>query len=201
MAGKSELGEMVFLRIGYYDTLHKKTLTLPRLEHIYHFLIEYLPMKTAFVRTYSAKPQDNEKKWHLIDAEDLVVGRLSSYVAKVIRGKHKTIYTPHVDCGDGVIIINAEKVKITGDKLRQKIFFWHTGYIGGIKERTWKSTLEGKYPERVLLNAIKRMMPKESPLARQQLADNLRVYAGADHPHAGQNPTPLNDPALVRHWK
>ncbi|MFN8693259.1 MAG: 50S ribosomal protein L13 [Holosporales bacterium] len=153
------------------------------------------------MKTYSAKPTDVVKKWHVIDAEGLVVGRVSSYVAKMIRGKHKPMFTPHIDCGDGVIIINAEKVKITGDKLRQKKFFWHTGYPGGIKERTWKATMDGAHPERILENAIRRMMPKDSPLAKDQLAHNLRVYKGSTHPHEAQQPVPVTDPVLIAHWK
>lgn len=153
------------------------------------------------MKTYSAKPADVVKKWHVIDADGLVVGRVSSYVAKMIRGKHKPMFTPHIDCGDGVIIINAEKVKITGDKLRQKKFYWHTGYPGGIKERTWKATMDGAHPERILENAIRRMMPKDSPLAKDQLSHNLRIYAGSTHPHEAQQPVPVTDPVLIAHWK
>ena len=139
------------------------------------------------MKTYSAKAADVEKKWILIDAEGLVVGRLASQIAMRLRGKHKPIFTPHVDCGDNVIVINAEKVRFTGNKMAAKKFYWHTGYPGGIKERTMEKILGGKHPERVLTKAVERMMPKDSPLARTQMT-NLRVYAGAEHPHQAQSP-------------
>ncbi|TDQ66160.1 large subunit ribosomal protein L13 [Maritalea mobilis] len=142
------------------------------------------------MKTYSAKPSEIEKKWILIDATDVVVGRLAAIVATRLRGKHKPSYTPHMDCGDNVIIINADKVKYTGKKLDDKIFYWHTGHPGGIKERSMRDLLTGKYPERVLEKAIERMMPR-GPLARQQLK-NLRVYAGAEHPHEAQSPEVLD---------
>ncbi|WP_424981360.1 50S ribosomal protein L13 [Maritalea sp. S77] len=142
------------------------------------------------MKTYSAKPSEIEKKWILIDATDVVVGRLAAVVATRLRGKHKPSYTPHMDCGDNVIIINADKVKYTGKKLDNKIFYWHTGHPGGIKERSMRDLLTGKYPERVLEKAIERMMPR-GPLARQQLK-NLRVYAGAEHPHEAQAPEVLD---------
>ncbi|MEM6383744.1 MAG: 50S ribosomal protein L13 [Pseudomonadota bacterium] len=138
------------------------------------------------MKTFSAKPAEVEKKWIVVDAEGLVVGRLASFVASRLRGKHKPIFTPHVDCGDNVIVINADKVVFTGRKREQKKYFWHTGYPGGIKERTAKATLEGRFPERVVLKAVERMLPR-GPLGRQQLS-NLRVYPGADHPHAAQQP-------------
>jgi len=137
--------------------------------------------------TYSAKPSEIEKKWILIDAENLVVGRLASIVALRLRGKHKPTFTPHMDMGDNVIVINAGKVKLTGRKLDQRRFFWHTGYPGGIKDRTQRQLLEGQHPERVVENAVRRMLPR-GPLGRQQLS-NLRVYAGAEHPHEAQQPT------------
>lgn len=130
---------------------------------------------------------DVEKKWILIDAEDVVVGRLATFVAMRLRGKHLPTYTPHIDCGDNVIIINAEKVAFTGRKRKDKIYYWHTGYVGGIKERTADKILDGRFPERVMRKAIQRMLPKESPLARKQLS-NLRVYAGSEHPHTAQEP-------------
>lgn len=136
--------------------------------------------------TYTAKPSDIVKKWVLIDANGLVVGRLASYVAKVLRGKTKPTFTPHMDMGDNVIIINAGKVKLTGRKLDQHRFYWHTGYPGGIKDRTARSLLEGRHPERVLENAIRRMIPR-GPLGRAQLK-NLRVYPGPEHPHEAQSP-------------
>jgi large subunit ribosomal protein L13 len=140
--------------------------------------------------TYSAKPSEIEKKWVLIDAENLVVGRLASIVAMRLRGKHKATFTPHMDMGDNVIVINAGKVKLTGRKLDQRRFFWHTGYPGGIKDRTQRELLEGRHPERVVENAVRRMLPR-GPLARVQLG-NLRVYAGAEHPHEAQQPVKLD---------
>ena len=135
--------------------------------------------------TVSLKPADVEKKWIVIDAENAVVGRLASYIALRLRGKHRPDYTPHVDCGDFVVVINADKVKFTGRKLEQKKYYWHTGHPGGIKERAAGKVLGGRFPERILMKAVERMLPKESPLARHQLA-KLRVYAGKDHPHEAQ---------------
>lgn len=137
--------------------------------------------------TASLKPADVEKKWLLIDAEGAVVGRLASFIAMRLRGKHRADYTPHVDCGDRVIVINADKVRFTGKKTQQKVYYRHTGHPGGIKEITAEKQLNGRFPERVLEKAVERMLPKESPLARKQLAQ-LRVYAGAEHPHEAQNP-------------
>lgn len=148
------------------------------------------------MRTLSIKPSEVQKKWVLIDANDLILGRLASIVANRLRGKHKTSYTPHVDCGDNVIIVNAEKVVLTGDKVRDKKFYWHTGYPGGIKERTMGQILTGKHPERVIIKAIERMVPR-GPLGRQ-IMSNLKVYAGANHPHAAQNPETLDVAALNR---
>lgn len=147
------------------------------------------------MKTYSAKAADVDKKWVLIDAEGLVVGRLASIIATRLRGKHKPMYTPHVDCGDNVIVVNAGKVALTGDKRAQHKFYWHTGFPGGIKERTAKELLEGRFPERVLENAVRRMMPKDSPLARGQMT-NLKIYAGAEHPHEAQSPEKLDVAAL-----
>jgi large subunit ribosomal protein L13 len=139
------------------------------------------------MKTTSLKPAEVDKKWIVIDAEGLVVGRLASIVAMRLRGKHKAAYTPHVDCGDNVIVINADKVKFTGRKLDQKVYYWHTGHPGGIKERTAGKVLGGRFPERVLEKAVERMLPKESPLARRQMT-HLRIYTGAEHPHVAQNP-------------
>lgn len=149
------------------------------------------------MKTYSAKPADVDKKWVLIDADGLVVGRVASIIAMRLRGKHKPMYTPHIDCGDHVVVVNAEKIAFTGRKMQDKTFIWHTGYPGGIKERTMEKIIGGKHPERVLFNAVKRMMPKDSPLARGQLT-NLRIYAGAEHPHEAQKPEPLDVGALNR---
>jgi large subunit ribosomal protein L13 len=143
------------------------------------------------MRTYSAKPADVQKKWYLIDAEGLVLGRMAAVVADILRGKHKTMYTPHIDTGDNVIIINAEKVKLTGRKAEQRVFYWHSGHPGGIKEHTPKRTLAGAYPQRVIERAVERMMPKDSPLVRAQFK-KLKVYAGASHPHEAQNPEKLD---------
>ena len=142
------------------------------------------------MKTYSAKAADIEKRWILIDAKGLVVGRLASLVAIRLRGKHKPSYTPHVDDGDNVIIINAAKVTLTGRKVQQKVYYNHTNYIGGIKERSAKSILEGRFPERIVEKAVERMLPR-GPLGRKQLG-NLRVYPGPEHPHAAQNPEPLD---------
>ena len=141
------------------------------------------------MQTFSAKPAEVEKKWVLIDAKGLVVGRLATLVAMRLRGKHLPTYTPHVDCGDNVIIINAAKVVLTGRKRERKVYYHHTGFIGGIKERTAKSILEGRFPERVVEKAVERMLPR-GPLGRKQLG-NLRVYAGTEHPHEAQKPTPM----------
>jgi large subunit ribosomal protein L13 len=146
--------------------------------------------------TYSAKPAEVEKKWVMIDATGLVVGRLATVIAMRLRGKHKPTYTPHVDDGDNVIVINAEKVVLTGRKREQKVYYHHTGYIGGIKERTARSILEGKFPERIVEKAVERMLPR-GPLARRQLG-NLRVYAGPEHPHTAQQPEPLDVGAMNR---
>lgn len=141
-------------------------------------------------KTFSAKEADVEKGWILIDAENVVVGRLAALIATRLRGKHKPVFTPHVDCGDHVVVVNAEKVALTGSKWAQKKYHWHTGYPGGIKERTAGKVLEGKFPERILYKAVERMMPKDSPLARRQMT-KLRIYAGAEHPHEAQNPVEL----------
>ena len=141
--------------------------------------------------TYSAKPSDITKKWVMIDAEDLVLGRLASVIAMRLRGKHKATFTPHMDCGDHVIVINAEKVALTGrNKPMDSIFYWHTGYPGGIKGRSKGAILKGKHPERVIEKAVERMLP-EGPLGRKVLG-NLRVYAGKDHPHEAQQPEILD---------
>ena len=137
--------------------------------------------------TASLKPADVEKKWIVIDAENAVVGRLASFIAMRLRGKHRADYTPHVDCGDFVVVVNADKVKFTGKKLQDKIYYWHTGHPGGVKERTAGKILGGKYPERILEKAVERMLPKESPLARKQMT-HLRIYNAPEHPHEAQNP-------------
>lgn len=148
------------------------------------------------MKTYSAKPAEVDKKWVLIDAKGLVVGRLATLVAMRLRGKHKPTFTPHVDCGDNVIIINAEKVVLTGRKREQKVYYHHTGYPGGIKERTAKFILDGRFPERVVEKAVERMLPR-GPLGRKQLG-NLRVYKGGEHPHEAQTPVSLDVGALNR---
>ena len=144
--------------------------------------------------TKSIRPQDVQKQWLLIDATDLVVGRLASIIANRLRGKHKPSYTPHVDCGDNVVVINAEKVKYTGNKLEDKIFYWHTGYAGCIKERSMRQILESKQPERVLIKAVERMVPR-GPLGRQ-IMRALKVYAGNKHPHEAQAPQILDVAAM-----
>jgi large subunit ribosomal protein L13 len=151
-------------------------------------------MEANAMKTYSAKPADIEKKWIVIDAEGVVLGRLASIVASRLRGKHKATFTPHMDMGDNVIVINAGRVQLTGNKRAEKTYYWHTGYPGGIKSRTAKQILEGKHPERVVEKAVQRMMPG-GPLTRRQLS-NLRVYAGTEHPHAAQNPEVLGVAAM-----
>ncbi len=147
-----------------------------------------------FATTTSTKPADVEKKWIVIDANGLVVGRLATIVATRLRGKHKASFTPHVDDGDNVIIVNAEKVVFTGRKLDQKNYYHHTGFPGGIKERNAKFIIEGRFPERIIEKAVERMIPR-GPLGRQQMS-NLRVYKGPEHPHAAQNPVALDVGAL-----
>jgi len=141
-------------------------------------------------KTYSAKPSDIQKKWYLIDADGLVLGRMAAEIAKILRGKHKTTFTPHMDCGDNIIVVNAEKVKVTGNKLADKVFYWHTGYPGGIKGRTTGQLLNGRYPERVIVKAVERMITR-GPLGREQMR-NLKVYAGPEHPHEAQQPESLD---------
>ena len=140
--------------------------------------------------TYSAKPREIQHDWIIIDAENLVLGRLSTIVATRLRGKHKVNYTPHVDCGDNIIIINAEKVKLTGNKRQKKIYYWHTGYPGGIKSRTAEKMLDGNHPERVIEKAVTRMIPK-GPLGRKVLK-KLHIYRGKTHPHEAQKPVALD---------
>ncbi|WP_116598514.1 50S ribosomal protein L13 [Primorskyibacter marinus] len=142
------------------------------------------------MKTFSATPADIDKKWILIDAEGVILGRLASIVATRLRGKHKASFTPNMDMGDNVIIINADKVQMTGNKRADKKYYWHTGHPGGIKHRTAGQILEGKYPERVVTSAVKRMLPGNR-LSRQVLT-NLRVYAGAEHPHEAQQPEVLD---------
>jgi large subunit ribosomal protein L13 len=142
------------------------------------------------MQTFSARPSDIDKKWVLIDADGLVVGRLATIIANRLRGKHKPTFTPHMDCGDNIIVINAEKVAFTGNKRQAKTYHWHTGFPGGIKERKAHQFLDGKFPERVLELAVKRMLPG-GPLKRQQMS-NLRVYKGTEHPHIAQNPEKLD---------
>lgn len=146
--------------------------------------------------TYSAKPAEVEKKWILIDAEGLVVGRVASLIAMRLRGKHKPTFTPHVDCGDNVIVINADKVVLTGNKYADKVYYWHTGHPGGIKERTARKILEGRFPERVLEKAVLRMLPG-GPLTRRQMT-HLKIYAGSAHPHEAQQPVALDVKSLNR---
>ncbi len=146
------------------------------------------------MKTFSQKPAEVTKKWVLIDATDLVVGRLATLVAKRLRGKHKPTFTPHVDDGDNVIIINASKAVFTGKKFTDKKYYWHTGHPGGIKERTARQIFEGRYPERIVEKAVERMLPR-GPLGRRQMS-NLRVYSGAEHPHEAQKPETLDVGAL-----
>ena len=148
------------------------------------------------MKTFSAKPSDIDKKWVLVNADGLVLGRLASVLALRLRGKHKPSYTPHMDCGDNIVVINAEKVELTGNKRDDDIFYWHTGYPGGIKGRSKGAILSGRHPERVIEKAVERMLPR-GPLGRR-IMKNLRVFAGSDHPHQAQLPTPLDVRAMNR---
>ena len=144
--------------------------------------------------TMSLKPSEVTKDWILIDAEGLVLGRLASIVANRLRGKHKAQFTPHVDCGDNVVIINAARVRVTGNKAEQSVFYYHTGYPGGIKGRTIQQRLDSAHPERVVSKAIERMITR-GPLQRRQMK-HLYVYPGPTHKHEGQQPKPLDVAAL-----
>ncbi len=146
------------------------------------------------MKTFTATPADIQKKWVLIDAEGVVLGRLATIVAKILRGKDKPTFTPHMDMGDNVIVINADKVQMTGAKREDKVYHWHTGYPGGIKSRTARQVLEGNHPERVVVKAVERMISRNR-LGRQQMT-NLRVYAGAEHPHEAQQPQVLDIRAM-----
>ncbi|HTZ80417.1 MAG TPA: 50S ribosomal protein L13 [Stellaceae bacterium] len=148
------------------------------------------------MKTYTLKPADIDKKWLVIDADGLVLGRLATLVANRLRGKHKPTYTPNMDCGDHVIVINAEKVQLTGNKAKDSVFYWYTGYPGGIKGRSKGAILEGKHPERVITKAVERMVPR-GPLGRRVMG-HLRVYAGPTHPHVAQNPQTLDVAAMNR---
>ncbi|MBM3610505.1 MAG: 50S ribosomal protein L13 [Alphaproteobacteria bacterium] len=142
------------------------------------------------MKTYSLKASDIKKDWYVIDAEGLVLGRLASIISMRLRGKHKPDYTPHLDCGDNIVVVNAEKVRLTGKKMEDKVFYWHTGHPGGIKERTMKETLMGKKPELLVIDAVRRMITR-GPLGRKQMT-NLYVYAGPNHPHEAQKPNSLD---------
>ncbi len=146
------------------------------------------------MKTYSAKATDVTRKWVVIDADGLVLGRLASLVAMRLRGKHKPIFTPHVDCGDNVIVVNAEKVRLTGHKYDDKVFYWHTGHPGGIKGRTARATLEGAHPDRLITKAVERMVPRNN-LGRAVMK-KLHVYAGPEHPHTAQQPESLDIGAM-----
>lgn len=146
------------------------------------------------MKTYSAKPSDISREWWVIDAQDLVLGRMASHVAKLLRGKHKPLFSPNLDCGDNVIIINAEKISLTGRKRADKTYYRHTGYPGGIKSATAEDILRSEHPERVVKKAVLRMLPK-GPLGRQQFR-KLKVYAGGEHPHAAQQPKTLDFAAM-----
>ena len=147
-------------------------------------------------QTRSLKPAEVNKNWVVVDADGLVLGRLAAIVANRLRGKHKPQFTPHVDCGDHVVVVNAEKVRVTGNKAEQSVFYWHTGYPGGIKGRTVRQRLESRYPERVVEKAVERMITR-GPLGRRQMK-NLHVYPGPEHPHGGQQPAALDVAAMNR---
>ncbi len=142
------------------------------------------------MNTYATKPSDIERKWYVVDAEGVVLGRLSAEIAKILRGKHKPNFVPNIDCGDYVVVINADKVKLTGNKLSDKKYFRHTGWAGGIKETTAEKLLNGRFPERAIIKAVERMISR-NPMGRQQMT-KLKVYAGSNHPHTAQNPISLD---------
>jgi len=142
------------------------------------------------MKTYTAKPSEIERKWFVIDAEGVVLGRLAAIVSQYLRGKHKPTYTPNIDTGDNIVIINADKVALTGRKRSDKVYYWHTGHPGGIKQRTAEQILDGEHPERVIEKAVQRMITR-SPLGRQQMK-KLHVYAGSEHPHEAQKPEVLD---------
>ena len=148
------------------------------------------------MKTFTLKASQLDKKWLLIDADGLVLGRLAALVADRLRGKHKPTYTPHMDCGDHIVVVNAEKVVLTGNKRRDTVLRWYTGYPGGLKERSKGSVLEGKHPERVIEKAVERMVPR-GPLGRKVMS-HLKVYAGPSHPHEAQQPQPLDIAAMNR---
>jgi large subunit ribosomal protein L13 len=150
----------------------------------------------ALKGTYSAKPKDIIKDWFVVDADGLVLGRLAVIIANRLRGKHKVGFTPHMACGDNVIIINCEKIRLTGNKRTQKTYYWHTGYPGGIKERKADKILDGRFPDRVIKKAVERMVPR-GPLGRQVMRQ-LYVYAGNDHPHQAQEPKVLDVKSMNR---
>jgi large subunit ribosomal protein L13 len=139
--------------------------------------------------TQSARPADVDRRWYVVDAEDVVLGRLSTRIANVLRGKHKAIFTPHVDTGDFVIVVNAEKVKLTGRKREQKTYYRHSGWMGGLRSITADKLLSGPHPDRVIRNSVRGMLPKTG-LGRKLLT-KLKIYAGPDHPHAAQKPEEL----------
>ena len=142
------------------------------------------------MKTYSVKLSDVEQGWFVIDAEGVVLGRLATEIARRLRGKHKPTFTPNMDCGDNIVVVNAEKVRLTGAKRDKKVHQWHTGYPGGIKLRTYGVILEGAHPERVIELAVKRMIPR-GPLGRTQMG-KLHIYAGDEHPHEAQKPESLD---------
>jgi large subunit ribosomal protein L13 len=146
------------------------------------------------MNTYATKPSDIERKWYVVDAEGVVLGRLASQIAKILRGKHKPCFVPNIDCGDYVVVINADKVKLTGKKYADKLYHKHTGWIGGIKETTAGKVLSSRFPERVVVKAVERMISR-NPMGRQQMT-KLKVYAGENHPHVAQNPEVLDIAAM-----
>ena len=148
------------------------------------------------MKTQSLKPADVTRSWHLVDADGLVLGRLASLIAMRLRGKNRPIFTPNVDCGDNIVVVNAEKVRLTGRKLTDRKFYWHTGHPGGVKERTMGQILSGAHPERAIIKAVERMVPR-GPLGREQMR-HLKVYAGPSHPHGAQQPVKLDVAGMNR---
>ncbi len=144
------------------------------------------------MKTYSAKPSEVQRKWYIVDADGLVLGRLAAEISMILRGKHKAQYTPHIDCGDNIIVINAEKIHLSGKKREKEKFYWHTGFPGGIKERTMEQRLDGSFPERVIEKAVERMIPRKRAALANDFQSKLYVYKGANHPHEGQTPEVLD---------
>jgi large subunit ribosomal protein L13 len=179
----------------YFTTHSSSFISCDFSKNLLYFDLKYETLGRK-LRTYSMKKSEIQKNWVLIDASDLVLGRVASIIARLLKGKHKPNYTPHMDCGDHVVVINADKIALTGNKRADKKFYWHTGYMGGIKMRTAAQILDGQFPERLLEKAVERMLTRNT-LGRNCMKA-LHLYTGAEHPHAGQNPTLLDVRSMNR---